>query len=301
MDYRNYRQKRRDSGRIWAGLFLLLAGAILLLHEEGLFIPDAIYNWHLVVAALGIFIGLARNFRGFGWLIITAVGAVGLAEDYYSAVHIGPFIWPCVIVLIGLLLLFRRRRPWEEEWEAHWRDRRMHWQANQRQWHETKREWKRQARREWRDAARDVHDAARDIHDTARDWRDRRRCGNLEQTVYSDEQVDIASSFGTFRKKMLSKHFRGGHVMTFMGNMEIDLREADFYGTIRLEVTQIMGTTILLVPEHWEVRPDLNAVFADFRDKRPQPAMRNPEKVLVLGGKPIFGSIEVRTGPTAAM
>jgi hypothetical protein len=298
MDYRNYRQKRRDTGRIWAGLFLLLAGATLLLHEEGLFIPDAIYNWHLLVAALGIFMGLARNFRGFGWLIITAVGAVGLAEDYYSAINIGPFIWPCVIVLIGLLLLFRRRRPWEEEWEANWRDRRMHWQANQRQWHETKREWKRQARREWRDAARDVHDAARDIHDTARDWRDQRRCGNAEQTVYSDEKVDIASSFGTFRKKMLSKHFRGGHVVTFMGNMEIDLREADFYGTIRLDVTQIMGTTILTVPEHWEVRPDLNAVFADFRDRRPQPAMQNPEKVLVLGGKSMFGSIEVRAAGT---
>jgi hypothetical protein len=284
MDYR----KRHETGRIWAGLFLLLAGATWFLHEQGLFVPDTLFNWHLFVAALGIFIGLARGFRGFGWLIITAVGAVGLVEDYYSTVHIEPLIWPIVIILIGFMLLFRRRRPWEEEWEAKWREHKLRWQANQEQWHtnqqdwhQTKREWKRQARRDWREAARD--------------WRDHRRYGHAEETAYSDDQVDIASSFGTFRKKLLSKNFRGGYAMTFMGNMEIDLMEANFNGTIRLDITQIMGATTILVPEHWEVQPDVHAIFSDFKDRRPQPAMRNPEKVLVLSGKSIFGSIEVRT------
>lgn len=281
MNIRNY--KRRETGRIWAGLFLLLAGAALILHEEGLIIPDSLYNWHLLVAGLGLFIGLARNFRGWAWLVITAVGALGLAEDYYTTIHIGPFIWPCVIILIGFLFLFKRRRPWNDEWEAKWQEHKMKWHANQRQWHETKREWHRSARKEWRHAVRD--------------WQDHRHFAHAEKTVYSDEQIDIASSFGTFRKKMLSKNFRGGQVVMFMGNMEVDLMEADFYGTIRLEVTQIMGTTIILVPEHWEVRPDVNTVFADFKDRRDQPAMTNPEKVLVLSGKSIFASIEVRTRP----
>ncbi|HEV2482226.1 MAG TPA: LiaF domain-containing protein [Puia sp.] len=277
MDYR----KRHETGRIWAGLFLLLAGATLLLHEQGLFVPDVLFNWHLLVAALGIFLGFARGFRGFAWLIVTAVGAVGLFEDYYTSVRIETFIWPIVIILIGLVLLFRRRRPWEEEWEAKWQEHKLRWHAGQQDWHRTKREWKRQAHREWRNAARD--------------FRDHRRYGHAEETVYSDDKVDIAASFGTFRKKLLSKSFRGGYAMTFMGNMEIDLMEASFNGTIRLEITQIMGTTTILVPEDWEVQPDVNVVFSDFRDRRPQPAMRNPEKVLVLSGRSVFGSIEVRT------
>lgn len=263
MDYR----KRQDTGRVWAGLFLLLAGATLLLHEQGLFVPDALFNWHLFVAALGIFIGFARGFRGPGWLIITAIGGVGLAEDYYTPLHIAPFIWPMVIILIGLMLLFRCRPQREEDWGD---------------WRRTEREWKRRARREWRDAVRD--------------WQP----GHAAETVYPDDKVDIAASFGTFRKKLLSKTFQGGYATTFMGNMEIDLMEASFFGTIRLDVTQIMGTTTILVPEHWEVRPDVHAVFSEFKDKRPQPAMRNPEKVLILGGKSVFGTIEVRTRLAAA-
>lgn len=290
MDYRNYKDKRRETGHIWAGVFLLLAGAAWILHEEGLIIPDLFYNWHLLVAGIGLFIGFARNFRGIFWLVITAIGAVGLVQDYYSPLHIQAFIWPCIIILIGLLLIFRRRRPYEEEWEAKWQQRKMQWHVKQGQWHQTKREWHRQARKEWRDAARDWRAAARD-------WQYQRQSAQAKETVYSEEKVDIASSFGTFRKKMISKNFRGGYVVTFMGSTEIDLREADFFGTIRLDVTQIMGNTTITIPEQWEVRPDLNAVFADFKDWRAQPAMRNPEKVLVLTGKSVFGSIAVRSRP----
>jgi hypothetical protein len=281
MNIRNYR--RRETGRIWAGLFLLLAGATLILHEKGLIIPDSLYNWHLLVAALGLFIGLSRNFRGAGWLVITAIGAVGLVQDHYTTIHIEPFIWPCIIILIGLVFLFKRRRPWEEEWEAKWHRHRMQWNANEKQWHETKREWKRQARKEWREAARG--------------WQDRRDFARTEQVSYAEDFVDIASSFGVSRKKLTSKNLSGGHIVTFMGHTEIDLTEADIHGTVKLDVTQIMGASKIIVPAHWEIRSDVHAVFAGFEDKREEPAVTNPEKVLVIVGTSVLGAIEVRTRP----
>jgi hypothetical protein len=79
-----------------------------------------------------------------------------------------------------------------------------------------------------------------------------------------------------------------------MGGTEIDLTQADFTGVIKLDVTQIMGGTKIIVPAHWEVRSEVTAMFAGFEDKRQQPVVINPDKVLILQGTSIFGGIELR-------
>lgn len=93
---------------------------------------------------------------------------------------------------------------------------------------------------------------------------------------------------------MVSKSFKGGDVTTVLGGSEIDLSQADFTGTVRLEVTQIMGGTKIIVPPHWEVRSEITAIFAGFEDKRQQPAMTNPEKVLIINGTSVLGGIELK-------
>ena len=282
MDYR-----RRYAGRILAGLFLLVAGAVLLLHQQGLFIPNELYNWHLFVAALGLFIGFARAFRGFGWMVIMGVGAVGLVQDYYPGIHLDAFIWPGLIILIGLALIFRRKRPWDEEWVEAWHQRRHQWHAQQRHWHEQKREWRRQARRQWKEGARNWQGAAQD-------WHEMRANAQAEQHFVQDEYIDTTNGFSSLRKKMLSKNFKGGHVTTFLGSMVVDLSEADINGNVQLNITQIMGSTKIIVPADWEVRSEANVVMAGFEDKREQPAVINPAKVLVIQGEVVMGSIEVQ-------
>lgn len=79
-----------------------------------------------------------------------------------------------------------------------------------------------------------------------------------------------------------------------MGGTELDLTQADFTGVIRLDVTQVMGGTKIIVPAHWEVRSEVTALFAGFEDKRQQPAVTNPDKVLILEGTSFFGGIELR-------
>ena len=79
----NYTPKRINRGRLWAGLFLLVIGGAFILHDIGIVIPDQLFNWHLLLAGFGLFLGLKHNFRGPAWLVITIVGGVFLVQDYY--------------------------------------------------------------------------------------------------------------------------------------------------------------------------------------------------------------------------
>ena len=118
--------------------------------------------------------------------------------------------------------------------------------------------------------------------------------GTSQEGYSSEDFIDSTSIFGGVHKKIVSKTFKGGDVVTMMGGTEIDLSQADFTGMIRLDITQIMGGTKIIVPPHWEVRSEVTAVFAGFEDKRQQPAILNPEKVLVIDGTSIFGGIELK-------
>ncbi len=250
MDDRN---TRRGPGRVWAGLFLLLVGGVLLLDQMGFPLPDFLFKWEILLIAVGLFVGLRHKFRGAGWLIMIAIGSVYLAQDYYQDFRIHRFIWPGILIFVGLLIILRPRRSaysgrWSEEWDKH------RWSGRYNQ-----------------------------------------TVGSSSRESFSAEDyIDTTSIFGGVHKKIVSKNFKGGDITTMLGGPEIDLTQADFTGTVRLDVTQIMGGTKIIVPPHWEVRSEVTAVFAGFEDKRQQPAMTNPDKVLIIDGTSIFGGIELK-------
>jgi len=78
------RQARRGGyGRLWSGLFFLLIGGVLLLDQMGFPFPDWLFNWHVLLIAVGLFLGFRHNFRGGAWLIMIMVGAFYLAQDNF--------------------------------------------------------------------------------------------------------------------------------------------------------------------------------------------------------------------------
>lgn len=253
---------RRGGSRIWAGLLLVVIGGVLVLDQMDFPLPNWLFNWHVLLIVVGLFIGLRHNFRGGGWLIMIAVGAFFMIQEHYPDTQIARFIWPGVLILVGLMVILRpNRNRWHGEWREDW------------------------GRRRWKD------------------WENNRwnRTGgsatafSTQKESYSSEDfVDATSIFGGVHKKVMTKNFKGGDITTLMGGTEIDLTQADFTGTARLEVTQIMGGTKIIVPAHWEVRSDVTAVFAGFEDKRQQPAASNPDKVLIISGTSIFGGIELK-------
>jgi predicted membrane protein len=289
------RNPRRGPGRIWAGLFLLLIGGVLLLDQMGFPLPDFLFKWEFILIALGVFIGLRHRFRGAGWLIMIVIGSVYLAQDYYHDFNIHRFIWPGILIFVGLMIILRPNRnrygqEWREQLDRRW-DRRLdrrHW-GEGRRWSEGRR---------WGGPSPDPNDAnASTTGSSASGFSSGASAtfsGSTQESFSSDDYIDATSIFGGVHKKVVSKSFKGGDVTTVLGGTEIDLTQADFTGTVRLEVTQIMGGTKIIVPPHWEVRSEITAVFAGFEDKRQQPAMTNPEKVLIINGTSVLGGIELK-------
>src|SRR5580704_7206882 len=121
----------RRSGRIWAGLFLVLVGAVLLLDQMGFPLPDWLFSWHTFLIALGLFIGFRHNFRGGFWLILIFIGATLAFQEYYPYLELHRFILPGVLILIGLAFVLNpkggpfsrrhHRHQWKHEWRQQWK------------------------------------------------------------------------------------------------------------------------------------------------------------------------------------
>ncbi len=252
--------------RIWTGLFLLAIGGALLLDQMGFPFPDWFFNWHMLLIIIGLFLGLRSGFHGAAWFILILVGSFYLFKDFNPLMPVDRFIWPSVMIGLGLLFILRPHRhgPWTDKDYRHWR-RPKPWD-----------DWK------------DNKDKPGYTGYKGPNW------SQAKESGMSDDYLDSTAIFGGSHKKIVTKNFRGGDVTSIMGGTEIDFSQADINGVAVLDVTQIMGGTKIIVPPHWEVRTHVNAVFAGFEDKRQQPAVVNPDKVLILEGTSIFGGIELR-------
>ena len=289
----------RKSGRIWAGLFLVLVGAVLVLDQMGFPLPDWLFNWHAFLIGLGLFIGFRHNFRGGFWLILILIGAAFEFQDHYPKIEMHRYILPGILILIGIMFVLNPGR---------------HGSPNQ--WHDKqwKAQWKAQVKQDWRARKWGYHVGPRPDQfgpnpgpggTPGSGGTPGTSSGPGEQTgttatgpaytgYSSEDYIDSTTFFGGVHKKIVSKNFKGGEVVTIMGGTEIDLSQADFTGTVKLDVVQIMGATKIIVPAHWEVRTDVTAIFAGFEDKRQQPSINNPDKVLVIDGTSLMGGIELR-------
>jgi predicted membrane protein len=119
-----------------------------------------------------------------------------------------------------------------------------------------------------------------------------------ESSNFSDRRdfIDTTSIFGGVKKIVLSKNFKGGDLVNFMGGSEINLTQSDFSGSVRIETTNVFGGTKLIVPSTWDVQSEVVAIFGGVDDKRHfNGASVDPSKVLIIEGTCLFGGIEIRS------
>jgi predicted membrane protein len=283
------RIRRKPVGRILIPIGLVSVGSVLLAHQFGMPMPDWMFSWQFLLITIGVFSGFAHAFRGPGWLIMILIGTFFLMDQLIPGVDIHRFIWPAVIILVGLIMLVRPKKP-------HWMEHEWHRKWEQKDWKSKQKDWERwQRRREQRGypgAGAFPEDPA-DTH-SGETTGSTSGMGYSSKSFSSEDFIDATTILGGIHKNILSKNFKGGDITIFMGGAEINLSQADIQGTASLDITQIMGGTKIIVPPHWEVRSQLTSVFGNIEDKRTNIGNTDPNKVLIIDGSSVFGGIEIR-------
>lgn len=253
----------RSRGRALTGVLLFLIGILLLLKTSNLiWFPSWFFTWPMLFIAIGIFSALKHGFRGGAWIIFLLIGGMFLANQIDPALHMDHYVWPVILIIVGIGFILRPKR-------YHRCRRRGRWRGYD---YETR--WQQQP---------SATASSETTSATTGDY-DRR------------DFIDVTAVFGGVKKNVLSKNFKGGDVTSFMGGSEIDLSQSDFSGRVVIDVTNVFGGTKLIVPPTWEVQNDITAIFGGVDDKRQvSGVMLDPGRVLILDGTCMFGGVEIRS------
>jgi predicted membrane protein len=253
------------TGRVWAGLFLLGIGVLLLVDRIGFGLPRWVFSWPMILIAIGAFIGLKHRFRGAAWLIMMVIGAIFLFDFISPDYSLRRYFWPIIIMALGLIMILKPKgRPWRSQ---------HRWQTGN---------YTEQPPTEWnKPAAESGFVRVEEAKPTSK---------------HSGDYLDSAAIFGGIRKSFFSKDFKGGEAVSVFGGHEIDLSKCDINGTVTLECTQIFGGTKLIVPNNWNVKSEIVAFLGGIEDKRHTDAsLVDPDKILLLKGTSILGGIDIRS------
>lgn len=250
-------ERRRSEGRIGTGLFLLIIGGLLFLRSSHLVIfPHWFFSSGMFFLALALFIGIKHRFRSGFWMIFLFIGGLSLLNEIDPTLRMDRYMWPLILMGIGIVFILRPK--------GRFGDRRSH-----------------------------RHDRWRNQLDQSAGYEAFE--GSAPSTDRRD-YIEATAVFGGVKKNILSKNFKGGEITSVMGGSEIDLTQADFTGTITIEVTTVFGGSKLVVPASWDVQNDISAVFGGVDDKRQISGVSmDPSKVLILEGTCVFGGIEIRS------
>ncbi len=121
-------------------------------------------------------------------------------------------------------------------------------------------------------------------------------CINDTYGTSEEDYIDSTAFFGSAKKIILTKDFKGGDIVNVFGGTELNLSQADMKSKAVLEVTNIFGGAKLIIPANWSVKSEAVTIFGGIEDKRPLPAANEvSEKVLILKGTVIFGGIDIKS------
>lgn len=246
------------------GFVVVLFGLGILLKRMHLPLPNWLFGWEMILILIGVITGINSKFKDVSWIILITIGVVFLSDEIVPIPSIRQFIWPIGIIAMGLIIAFkprfgrRHRRRWMQDPTPISPSPAAHSSRNFSVMPDTA----------------PVNDA----------------------NTVTDDVLDATAVFGGVKRSVVSKRFRGGEVVAVFGGAEINLAHADFEGTIKMEIVNVLGGTKLIVPADWDVQSVMVAVFGGVDDKRfINPQLINPNKKLIIEGTSFLGGLEIKS------
>jgi hypothetical protein len=117
------------------------------------------------------------------------------------------------------------------------------------------------------------------------------------RTGSPDADFNGIAILGGFKRRITSKKFKGGSVLSVMGGFQIDLRQADMEGdSATIEAMSFMGGGEIKIPDEWQVSMEGISLFGAFVDETDQdaPSVSGTQKKLIMKGASLFGGIVVK-------
>lgn len=288
------KQHYSGTGRMWAGIIIVGIGAILLAGKLGLdwLFPHWIFNWHnmwpLILIVVGLIIGGNSNFRNPASYILLGLGSFFLIRNI-THFDIGAFIWPAVIIGIGLWLLMGKGRSGPC---APRPDRRRQFRERYGDY-----EWDKRVTDEPNGPA---NSGATAFKETA-DFSEPRPFGETDTEnddqngLTSDDYLKSTAVFSDVKKTVISKRFQGGEIVNVCGGTDVNLIQADIQQPIVIDVFQLFAGTKIIVPAHWKIQSEVVSVFGEVDDRRfSQGTPYDDQKVVYIKGTSLFGGITIK-------
>jgi len=282
-------KKSRNEGSLVIGLLFLAIGTFLFFRKLGVFIPDWIISWPMVLIALGTYSLIRNEFKGvFGYFFLSLGAYFLITRKFDLDLGIEKFFVPLVFIGVGIYLIYKRNqenRALEQAQQA--------WENNR----------KRKELKEGEANAK-VGVEAKEVTDQVITPVLEESSGGAKKeggytratgTTFMD-QIRCNAFFSGVKRKLMTKNFEGGKLTAIFGSIDLDLTQVDFSGEVILQVEIGFGGVVLLVPPHWDIRTEVTNIAAGLEDKRLfREGGVDPNKVLILKGTQFFGGLEIKS------
>lgn len=274
--------KPRNDGSIAFGVIILGIGLVLLFRKFGLYIPDWVLTWPMILIAVGTYTLISQQFKSFFGSVVLFIGVYFLLKREFDLdLGLDQFIWPVGLIALGIYLILHKKQENKDLEEV-----RKNWESSRKKKTEASSSKKIESAEVVDDATPSQKGPTK-----APDSGFVRATG----TAFMD-RINESVIFSGVNRKLMTKDFQGGKATVIFGGLDLDLTQVDFTGVVTLDLEVGFGGVKLLVPPHWDVRTEVSNIAAGLEDKRMfREGGVDINKVLILKGTLLFSGLEIKS------